>query len=152
MCLQIVFTISLMSLSFLKQARNGSLKFEMVNGILLFGLNELWTWIRWSRWSRWLPNVPFLCIGQNATMENRLVYYVNKGRFMYYVYREICFPVLFLPFSYSLSAGEIMTSRISISLFKQNCVWTSTRQDDFDCYKGENYTGRKNLVEVYSIR
>lgn len=34
MCLPIVFTISLMSLSFLKQARNGSLRFEMVNGIL----------------------------------------------------------------------------------------------------------------------
>lgn len=33
MCLPIVFTISLMSLSFLKQARNGSLRFEMVNGI-----------------------------------------------------------------------------------------------------------------------
>lgn len=34
MCLLIVFTILLMSLSFLKQVRNGSLKFEIVNWIL----------------------------------------------------------------------------------------------------------------------
>lgn len=131
MCLPIVFTISLMSLSFLKQARNGSLRFEMVNGILNWTVIRIkWT-LDMNSFIHWLPSVAFLCIGRNAEMKNRFVWYEKKvdadimytglelpnSPCRYYVNLGNPHPpylLYFLPLSSSLLAGEIKTSRISI--------------------------------------
>lgn len=131
MCFPIVFTISLMSLSFLKQARNGSLRFEMVNGILNWTVIRIkWTldmnsfitltsqccvFVYWSKcW-----NEKSLCLIRKKVDADIMYtglelpnspcrYYVNWGN------PHPPYLLYFLPLSSSLLAGEIKTSRISI--------------------------------------
>lgn len=87
MCLLVVFTTLLMSLSFLKQARNGCLRFEMVNGILN------WTVIR-IKWT--LDMNSFITLTSQCCVfvywskcckENRFVYYEKRSWWLYNVYR-----------------------------------------------------------------